>query len=171
MRAILEDLIFFTVIVIALTIVTILAFPLVAAKVRVGAGGLTFKERVEFLVEDEAVKKASKAYTFLMLEKDGNKIVDCIKFLDCVEDSDEDVCKNVYKVKGKKFCEDYINSTLKEIFEKCTVTFGKNYNFTVDNAKKGLERARPVVVTYYLKIPYSLKDVPSHVKVVFEIWE
>ncbi len=105
-------------------------------------------------------------YTFLKTSTTKINVEDCIRYLDCVNESEETVCSKFYgSAYTKDDCEKLIEKTLSAVWESKAVLRFANYTFEVNKEK--FDTVNPVYSTQRkLYIPF-----PAKILVVkFELW-
>jgi len=103
-------------------------------------------------------------YTFLKT-KTKLSIYDCIRYLDCVKDTDEELCKEVY---GNNYenetCEKFINETLEKLWNAQIKLDFSGYEFIENEGK--IEHSIPVKVEKEISIPFPKRKI----KLCFTVW-
>ncbi|HIQ49829.1 MAG TPA: hypothetical protein EYH56_01395 [Nanoarchaeota archaeon] len=159
---------------IALFLVHILKFCSFGTKIPVEkpiCGGFNLDVKRSYEMFQELPFKVDFAiYTFLKT-KTSLPVDTCIKYIDCVMDTDEAICKKFY---GNEFdndtCKTLISNTLKSIWErkiKLTITnvHGKSITFIANEDKT--ETVNPLYrVQRKIFIPYPSRTIT----LTFEVW-
>ncbi len=104
------------------------------------------------------------AYTFLKTKTD-KSIYDCIRYLDCIRDTDEELCKEIYGSEyGNETCKEFINNTLEKLWNAQVKLVFSGYEFFKNRGK--IEHSIPVKIEKEISIPFPKRKI----KLYFTVW-
>ncbi len=104
------------------------------------------------------------AYTFLKT-KTKLSVITCVQYLDCIRDTEESICKDVYGSDYENLtCQRFINETLEKLWDAQVKLSFSGYEFLKNEGK--IEHSIPVSIEKEISIPFPQRKI----KLKFEVW-